>query len=351
MKELESGFFHSSVPFLYNGHNTKTKIRMRQRKKGILTLLHTLFFLLIPACSIQKIAMTKVADMLTAPGGSSVYTSDNDPELVGDALPFTIKLYESLMVSMPDHSGLRLRTGSLYIMYANAFIQTPATMLSDDEYKKQEFMYKRAMNLYLRGRDILLEELENKHPGFRESLDKREYGEAISTTTKEDLDFLYWAAAGWLGAYAINPLDMDLGLTIPGASALMERVLKLDENYGRGAIHEFYVLYYGSLPEYMGGDVRKAREHFEKAVAASEGKSTSAYLSLASTVCIKEQNLAEFRILLEKVLEIDIDADPQNRLLNILNQRKAAWYLEHVDDFFIETSAPTEISGRRERNL
>jgi predicted anti-sigma-YlaC factor YlaD len=48
-------------------------------------------------------------------------------------------------------------------MYANAFLQTPATMLPETEYKKQEFTYRRAKNLYLRGRDIILDCLENKY--------------------------------------------------------------------------------------------------------------------------------------------------------------------------------------------
>lgn len=234
-------------------------------------------------------------------------------------------------------------------MYANAFIQTPATMLPEEEFKKQKFMYNRAKNLYLRGRDMLLEYLERKYPRFRQALHDRRFSEALSRTKPEDIDFLYWTGAGWLGAYAIDPFDMHLSMTIPGASALMERVLELDEDYGQGAIHEFYVLYYGSLPEYMGGSPQKAREHFQKAVELSGGMSTSAYLSLATTVCIKEQNLEEFKALLQKVLEIDIEADRENRLVNILNQRKAVWYLEHVENFFIESAGIARTAAFKEK--
>ena len=74
---------------------------------------------------------------------------------------------------------------------------------------------------------------------------------------------------------------------------------------------------------------------FKKAVKMSEGKLTSPYLSLATSVSIKEQNVEEFKSLLNKVLEIDPDLDKNNRLLNTLNIRKARWYLEHIDDFFI----------------
>ena len=117
------------------------------------------------ACSLNKMAMNKVAGMLSAPSGNNVFTQDNDPELVGDALPFAIKMYESLLASVPDHEGLRLRTGSLYIMYANAFLQTPADMMSGQQLEQKEFLLGRSKNLYLRGRDILLVGLGKKEPG------------------------------------------------------------------------------------------------------------------------------------------------------------------------------------------
>jgi predicted anti-sigma-YlaC factor YlaD len=86
----------------------------------------------------------------------------------------------------------------------------------------------------------------------------------------------------------------------------------------------------------MDGDFNKAREHYKMAVEASGGKKTSPHLSLATTVAVKEQNLKEFKALLKKVLAIDPDADPDNRLLNTINRRKARWLLEHTEDYFLE---------------
>jgi len=293
-----------------------------------------------PACSIKKLAMNQVANALTGSGSSTVFTGDNDPELVGDALPFAIKMYESLMVANPRHEGLRLQTGSLYIMYANAFLQTPATMLAEDEYQKQEFAYGRAKNLYLRGRDIILVCLENKYPGLRAALQKRDYQKALQRTTRKDAPLLYWAGAGWLGGFAIDAFDMDLGVTLPAAAALIERVYRLDPDYAAGALHEFYILYYGSLPEYMGGNLKKAREHYDRALAISRGRSATPYLSLATSVTVKEQNIEEFKDLLHKALAIDPEAVPENRLVNILNQRKARWLLQHADDYFLTDEEP-----------
>lgn len=294
-------------------------------------------FLLAPACSIRRLAMNQVANALTGGGSSTVFTGDNDPELVGDALPFAIKMYESLLAANPRHRGLRLQTGSLYVMYANAFLQTPASMLPEAEYRQQEFTYGRAKNLYLRGRDIILELLEMRYPGFRVRLDKKDFTGALDRAVRGDAPLLYWAGAGWLGAYAIDPFDLDLGMTMPAAAALIEKAYRLDPDFSSGALHEFYILYYGSLPEYMGGSLKKAREHFQKAIAVSGGRSATPYISLATAVTVKEQKLAEFKALLNQALAIDPDAAPENRLVNVLNRRKAQWLLDHADDFFVET--------------
>jgi len=58
-----------------------------------------------PACSLKKLAMNQVANALTGSGSSTVFTGDNDPELVGDALPFAIKMYESLLAAEPAPPG------------------------------------------------------------------------------------------------------------------------------------------------------------------------------------------------------------------------------------------------------
>lgn len=288
------------------------------------------------SCSLNKLAMNKVAGMLSGSSSTDVFSSDNDPDFVGDALPFAIKLYESLLASMPEHAGLRLRTGSLYIMYANAFVQTPADMTPRREGELKEYLLARAKNLYLRGRDILFVALEKKNPLIRAQLKERKYKEAMAPFKKEDVSLLYWTAVGWVAAFSVNPFDMTLGQTLPQTAAMMVRVAELDPDFNQGALHVFYVNYYGSLPDYMGGDPGKAREHFAIAQRIAGTKDTSALMALATTVCISEQNAGEFKKLLGQVLEFDPDKSPETRLVNILNQRKARWFLAHVDDFFIE---------------
>ncbi|MEW5815673.1 MAG: TRAP transporter TatT component family protein [Spirochaetota bacterium] len=287
------------------------------------------------SCSIDKLAIKMVSDALGGSGDSTVFTGDNDPQLVGDALPFALKLYETLLSKSPDHTGLLLTTGSGFIMYANAFIQTPADMLSIGEFEKQREMWSRSKSLYLRGRDYVLRAIELRHPGVRELLDKNKIQEAMKPMTAEDVACLYWAAAGWIAAISIDIFDIKLTLEISKAKALMDRAYELNPDYGNGAIHSFYISFYASMPPDMGGSVEKARYHFKEAVRLSNGLDASPYVALAATVAKSSENVTEFQELLHKALSIDPDKNPETRLVNIINQRKARWYLEHINDIFL----------------
>ena len=106
--------------------------------------------LLESSCSINKLAVNFVAKTVSS-GDSTVFTGEEDPQLVADALPFAMKLYESLLEQTPENEDLLLTTGSIFTMYANAFIQTPAGMLPDSEYEQKQEMLQRAKKMYLRG--------------------------------------------------------------------------------------------------------------------------------------------------------------------------------------------------------
>ena len=69
-----------------------------------------------PGCSLQRVATRSVANSLTS--GPDVFGTDNDPELVRDALPFGLKTMESLLQTLPKHEGLLVTlwvTGSLLV--------------------------------------------------------------------------------------------------------------------------------------------------------------------------------------------------------------------------------------------
>lgn len=313
--------------------------------KSLLTGFFIFVLLSAPGCSLKKVAMKQVADMLTGKGSSAVFSGDDDPELVADALPFAIKMYESLSASAPNHRGLQLTTGSLYVMYANAFLHNPASMLPDEDLKQKESLLMRAKKLYLRGRDRLIKFLDLCYPGLSAVLSGGHFAKALDRVTLQDAPLLYWAGAGWMGAFAVDPFDMKLALSMPGAAALMERVRHLDPRFESGAIDSFYILYYGSMPAHMGGDFDKARSFFQRALQSADAGATGHLMALATTVSIKLQDAAEFSRLLKAVLAVDPDMFPLRKLELTLNRRKAKWLLEHIEDFFLSVPATEKVQS------
>ncbi|MCL2127065.1 MAG: TRAP transporter TatT component family protein [Treponema sp.] len=295
------------------------------------------FCLAAPACSINKIAVKAVSNALAKEGSSDVFTSDSDPRLVGEALPFTIKMYESLLQANPEHQGLLRTTGSLFVMYANAFVQKPAEQLPRGSFGERRAAAERAGKLYLRGMELLYRGLELKYPGFEGAFENGCLPEALSKMKKDDVPSLYWAAAAGLSVYSINPLDPGMGLRVSEFLALISRAYELDPGFNSGALDDLLLLFYASVPESMGGDKSKAELHFRRALEKSKGLLAGPYVSYAQAVSIPAQDYDTFKECLEAALAVDPDADPPNRLVNVISRQKARYLLDSASQFFINT--------------
>jgi predicted anti-sigma-YlaC factor YlaD len=294
---------------------------------GSLFVLCSLLIAICTGCTINSL----VADALTGTGSSAVFTGDPDPQLVGDAIPFAIKVYEALLDSTPKHLGLRLTTGSLFVMYANAFVQGPADMLPSEEWQQREDAHKRAKQLYLRGQEILYGALDLKYKGFSKAgADEKAFASLLEKCKKQDVGLLYWTVAGGLAAYSLDLLDFELNAKIPEWSMMIKRAYELDPNFGGATLDEFLLLFYASLPEMMGGDKERAKEHFNRALEKTGGKSTSAYIAYAQSICVPAQDYETYKNYLEKALAVDPNADVSTRLVTVINQRKARWLLDNA---------------------
>src|SRR5690606_31915480 len=106
-------------------------------------------------------------------------------------------------------------------------------------------------------------------------------------------------------------------------------------DWDRGALWEFLIAFDGGRGELMGGSVQRARQAFDKAIALSRGNRASPYVALAENVSVAEQNKAEFTELLNKALAVDVEAAPEDKLANILAQRRARQLLSQTDDLFL----------------
>jgi predicted anti-sigma-YlaC factor YlaD len=312
-----------------------TLVHRSKPRPGASLLLGVMTVLSLAACSVKKTAANIIGDTLAGSGG--VYASDDDPELVREAIPFGLKTYESLLEVSPEHEGILLASASGFTAYAY-MLQDDADRLDVTDLPQARQMRARVRKLYLRGRDFALRGLEVEHPRFTAVLET-DRNSALAMTTEDDVPFLYWAGASWAGALSVAKDDLDLIAELPTAGALVGRVLELDETYDLGAAHEFFISYEGSRP---GGSAERAREHYRRALEISDGQRASVHLALAESVTIQEQNLAEFKALIAAALAVDPDKEPNLRLANIIAQRRALWLQKRIPDLFLEAEETEE---------
>jgi predicted anti-sigma-YlaC factor YlaD len=287
-------------------------------------------------CALKTMALKTVANTLSESGDT--FASDDDPELVRDAVPFALKTYESLLASLPRHRGLLLATCSGFTQYSYAFVQADAEAIEAEDFERSLELRERSLRLYLRGRDYCLRGLEEVKRGLGAQL-ATDPAAALQPMKREHVPLLYWTAASWGAAVSLALDRPAIAGGLRQVRALASRALALDEGYLRGAIHELMVTL-ESVPEAMGGSVARARRHFDRAVALQEGKSAGPYVTLATAVALPAQGRAEFVRLLESALAVDPDADKSRRLATLIAQRRARFLMSRVEELFPGSEVP-----------
>src|SRR5713101_3513397 len=112
-------------------------------------------------CSIRRYALNQAADALAASGAT--FASDDDPDLIKAAAPFSLKLMENLLAENPRHPGLLAAAVSGFTQYAYAFVQQDADEAEPRDLAAAEALRGRARRLYLRAKGYGLRGLEVKH--------------------------------------------------------------------------------------------------------------------------------------------------------------------------------------------
>lgn len=283
-------------------------------------------------CSVTRYVQNKAADAIAKSG--TTFASDDDPDLVKAAAPFSLKLMESLLADNPNHTGLLTATASGFTQFSYAFVQQEADEIDSQDFAAAEKLRARARRLYLRALRYGLRGLNVEHPGFEKAL-LADPKSAVLVTTKADVPLLYWTAAAWGSAISLSKDNPELIGQIPAMEALIFRALELDENYNDGAIQTFLITYEMSRHDVAGDPALRSRQRFDLAMRLSGGHNAAPLVALAEAVTIKKQDLKEFESLLNQALAINPDTCPDIRLLNTVMQRRAAWLLSRKSELFL----------------
>lgn len=283
--------------------------------------------------TVKRVAINKLGDSLADTG--TTYAADDDPELVGQALPFGLKLVESLLAQSPKHQGLLFAAASGFTQYGYVYVQQEADMAASVDVERAAAARLRARRLYLRARDYGLRALDGRYCTFSRDV-RRDPKTAVRVAKVPDVPLLYWTAAAWGSAISVSKDDPDLIAEQPMVEALIDRAFALDPDFDSGAIHGFLIAYESARQGASGDPNARARWHFDRAVALTKGQLAAPFVSFAESISVADQDRAEFRMLLTRALAIDPNARPEWRLQNVVTQRRARWLAAHEDDLFIK---------------
>jgi predicted anti-sigma-YlaC factor YlaD len=284
-------------------------------------------------CSVRRFAINRLGDSLANSG--TTFASDNDPEFVGQAVPFSLKLIEGLLAESPKHRGLLFAAASGFAQYSYVYVQQSSEEIESDDVAKSNGLSARARNLYLRARDYGLRGLETKHRSFAVQLTE-DPKSAMQTMNAGDVPLLYWTAVAWGAAISVAKDRADLVAEQPQVEALIDRAYQLRPDYDHGAIDQFLISYESARQGVKGDFAARSKMHFDRAVALTNGQMASPFVAYAETVSVQKQNRAEFKTLLKQALGVNPDSRPEWRLSNLVMQRRARWLLSREDALFLD---------------
>ena len=273
------------------------------------------------ACSPQSLLVRAAADQLAGQGQAD----EEDLLLARDASAFYLKLSESVLRQTPGHLALAEAVAGGFTQYAYAFIELEADRIESTDAKAAQRLRKRAARLYARAHRHAMAALEQHRPGFADAL----AGTATALQLPADqVGVAYWAAAAWGACIALSKDQPDAVADLPRAIALARLAWARDPDHGDGALASLMGSFEAARP---GGSMRQAEAYFDRAIAASAGRSAGPWVAKAETLALAAGDRADFEAMLRQAISI---ATGHPSLANALMRERAQWLLDSADDRF-----------------
>ena len=292
-------------------------MRFSRNWMGVFSIFFTLA--IVAACIPNKqMTVGSAATLLEDVSNSA--SKQSDLRVIRDGMPAYLMLIDGMVEAVPRNARLLLTAAQAYASFASAFVEE-----TDTEYART--LYEKAKKYALRA----LELRGLKNPVLK-PFDAFE--EALNRLGKDDVPYMFWTATCWGSWIQLSLGSMAAVAELPRVEALMKRVLVLDEQFYFGGPHLFMGIWFASRPKMAGGDLTRARYHFQKALEFSQGKFLMTQVYYADQYARKTFDKKLFVATLQSVLETPADIIPKLTLLNTVAHKKAKELLEQVDSYF-----------------
>jgi hypothetical protein len=280
----------------------------------VLPRYHRIVLMIVLLAGLTGCAVTRVGDNL--PYG---VLNHDDIELVGEGLPTYLLTIDGLIENWPDSTSLLSSGASLYSAYAGLFVEDAG----------------RAARLSARALDYALRAAcasDRKLCDVR-TLPLDEFEARLARQRKGRVPLLFTLGTTWAGYIQLNSGDWNAVAELGRVDAIMQRVVALNEAYEHGQAHMYLGVLNSILPESLGGQPDKAKSHFERALALSEGRN----LMAATLYAERYARLMFDQELHDRLLDEVLAADPQVHglmLQNTVAQQQARRLRSESADYF-----------------
>jgi len=270
------------------------------------------------ACSMDQMLVRASKPLIE--GGIHAMNKETDLKLAEESIPTNLNMLEGMISIDPENASLRVYAAQAYYGLGYGF--------------NEDNRPARAVNFYLRGLKHGLHALAiNGYSNIR-NCSMEELEAMLKDTDEDDVGALFWAASNWAKWIDQNRDKSESLIELPKPTALMQRVLELDETFYYGGAHIYFGVFYGGRSPMFGGDFKKSEAHFDRAREITHGNLLVADLLQAQYLSRQTMDQEDFHNRLTKIIEAPDDLYPDLALLNQIAKRKATMLLKEEKRWF-----------------
>lgn len=260
---------------------------------------------------------------LTVQDVAKAAAKQSDPYIVKEGSPAYLMLVDGLLEAYPNNEALLVAASQAYGSYASSF-------LADEERAKSEATYRKAKLYGFRA--LSVSEGVDFEKAAAGNLD--EFKDILKKFKKKDVPALFWTASAWASWISANISSVEAMADLPALEAVMNRVLELDDSFYYGSPHLLMGVFLAAKPPVMGGDLAKAKQHFDRAFALGGGKILMAKVLYAQYYARGMKDRALFTKTLKEVEDAPVGEVPELTLANVVAKEKAKRLLDKTEEYF-----------------
>jgi hypothetical protein len=161
-----------------------------------------------------------------------------------------------------------------------------------------------------------------------------DFEQQVGSMDEGDIAAIFWTASCWAKWIDMHRSDPEAIAQLARATALMQRVIELDDTFYYGGAHMYFGVYYGSRAPMLGGNFEKSLMHFDRAREITRNKLLIPDLLQAQYLARQQQDQQDFHRRLTAVINAPDDLMPELGLQNQIAKRKARFLLNKENEWF-----------------